>query len=87
VLFASRSSLFPQISQPFLDGLHLEFEFCQVSFQLIDLFRLCLEAALEVLASSAALAVTITTASAFTRALFTITRIILGHDISPYPLI
>jgi hypothetical protein len=87
VLFANRSSLFPQISQPFLDGLHLEFEFCQVGFQLIDLFRLCLEAALEVLASSAALAVTITTASAFTRALFTITSIILGHDISPYLLI
>jgi hypothetical protein len=77
-------SLLPQISQPFLDSLHLEFEFRQISFQLLDLFRLGLEAALEVLASSTALATTITTTPTFTSAFFTITSFVLGHDISPY---
>jgi hypothetical protein len=85
-IFANRSSLFPQISQPFLDGLHLEFEFCQIGFQLLDLFRLGLEAALEVVASAAALAATITTAPTFASTFFTSTSFIMGHGISPFRL-
>jgi len=81
-LLAERQSK-PQISQTSLDGLHLEFEFYQIGFQLLDLFRLGLKAALEIMASAAALAATITTAPPFASIFFTITNFILGYDISP----
>ena len=75
--------LFPQICQFFFYSLHFEFEFCQVSLELFDLFGLGLEAALEVMASTTAFAAAITTriTLAVAGAIVTITGFVLGHVI------
>jgi hypothetical protein len=68
----------------FFDSLHLEFEFCQIGLQFLDLFSFGLEAALKMTSTSAAFTAAITTAPTLAFTILAITSFILRHVISPY---